>query len=42
MKADRSRYDPAQLKAKIAALTEKHPTLKDRIGKTTVLSLKDI
>jgi len=42
VKTDRSRYDPAQLKAKVAALTEKHPEIKDRLGKTAVLSLKDM
>jgi len=42
VKADGSRCDPARLKAKIAALTEKHPALKDRLRKTAVLSLKDM
>jgi len=42
VKVDSSRYDPALLKAKIAVLTEKHPMLRDRLRKTTVLSLKDM
>jgi len=42
VKADRSRYDPTLLKAKIAALAEKHPTVRDRLRNVAVLSLQDM
>jgi len=42
VKSDRSRYNPTLLKAKIAALTEKHPMVKDRLRNIAVLSLQDM
>lgn len=42
VKADRARFDAAALQKKIDAFLEKNPTLKGRIKRTDVLSLKNL
>ena len=42
VKADRTRFDAAALKQKVAVFLEKNPTLKGRIKKTEVLSLESL
>lgn len=42
VKADRARFDAATLQKKIDAFLEKNPTLKGRIKRTDVLSLKNL